>query len=151
MREKLRHFTNPHKAYTFNTRTKHHTFAISIELKRIISTFFFSLYEMVANWKKKPQAISPFIRMLFKRSFRGRPFNSRGKGWVISGHQQFFYSILVGRIFFPFFPISFLLQLCCTQFFPDKSFQEIFFKSPIPPQELNDRLLIVESITLSLF
>ena len=68
---------------------------------------------------------------------------------MISGHQQFFYSNLVGRIFFPFFPISFLLQLCCTQFFSDKSFQEIFFKSPIPPQELNDRLLIVESITLS--
>ena len=50
---------------------------------------------------------------------RGRPFNSWGVGWVISGHQEFFFSSnLVGRIFFSlFFPISFLLHLCCMQFF----------------------------------
>ena len=55
MREKLTRFTNPHKTYTFNTCThcyKTSHFTISIELKWIFSTFFFSLYEMVANGKK---------------------------------------------------------------------------------------------------
>ena len=65
---------------------------------------------------------------------RGWPFNSWGRGWVISGHQEFFSSNLVGRTFFSlFFPISFLLHLCCTQFFSsDKRLQEIFFKITHP-------------------
>ena len=43
-----------------------------------------------------------------------------GLGRVISGHQEFFSSNLVGRIFFPlFFPISILLHF--------------FSKSPTPP------------------
>ena len=58
-----------------------------------------------------------------------------GEGWLIFGHQEFFFSSnLVGRIFFPFFPIGFLLHLCCMQFFPyDKSLHEIFFKITHPP------------------
>ena len=56
-----------------------------------------------------------------------------GGGWVISGHQEFFYSNLVGRIFFPFFPISFPLHLCCMQFFSsDKPLQESFFRNHHP-------------------
>ena len=71
---------------------------------------------------------------------------------MISGHQEFFFQQSGGQdIFFPFFPISFLLHLCCMQFFSsDKRLQEIFFlKSPNhptppplpPPQELNGRPL----------
>ena len=46
---------------------------------------------------------------------------------MISGRQEFFFSNLVGRVFFSlFFPISFLLHLCCMQFFSsDKRLQEI--------------------------
>ena len=49
--------------------------------------------------------------------------------------SRIFFSInLVGRIFFPFFPISFLLHLCCMQFFSsEKRLQEIFFKITPPP------------------
>ena len=58
----------------------------------------------------------------------------------------FFPSNLVGRIFFfPFFPMSFLLHLCCMQFSSsDKRFQEFFSQNqpPPPPQELNGRPLI---------
>ena len=40
----------------------------------------------------------------------------------------------MGRIFFPFFPISFLLHLCCMQFFSsDKRLQEIIFQNHPPP------------------
>ena len=46
----------------------------------------------------------------------------------------FLSSNLVGRIFFPFFPIGFLLHLCCMQFFSsDKRLQEIFFQNHSPP------------------
>ena len=49
----------------------------------------------------------------------------------------FFSSNLVGRIFFSlFFPISFLLHLCCMQLFSsDKRLQEIFFQNHPPPPE----------------
>ena len=62
---------------------------------------------------------------------------------MISGHQEFFSSNLVGSIFFPFFPISFLLHLCCMQFFSsDECLQEFFFQNhPPTPQELNGRPL----------
>ena len=48
---------------------------------------------------------------------------------MISGHQEFFFQQSGGQdISFPFFPISFLLHLCCMQFFSsDKRLQEIFF------------------------
>ena len=36
---------------------------------------------------------------------------------MISGHQEFFIPICGQDIFLPFFPISFLLHLCCTQIF----------------------------------
>ena len=46
---------------------------------------------------------------------RDRPFNSWGVGWVISGHQQFFFlAIWWAGYFFPFYPhklsISFMLH-----------------------------------------
>ena len=68
--------------------------------------------------------------------------------WVAFVAVAAWTSNLVGRIFFPFFPIRFLLHLCCMQFFSfDKGLQEIFFKinhpPPPPPQELNGRPLRV--------
>ena len=73
-------------------------------------------------------------KFLLYLSLRGRPFNSWGRGWVISGHQAFFLAIWWAGYFFPFFPISFLLHLCCMQFFSsDKSLQEIFFQNHPPP------------------
>ena len=62
----------------------------------------------------------------------------RGRGRVISGRQEFFFQQSGGQdIFFPFFPISFLLHLCCMQFFSsDKCLQEFFFcqsHNPPPP------------------
>ena len=66
---------------------------------------------------------------------------------LISGHQEFFFQQSGGYdIFFPFFPVSFLLHLCCMQFFSsDKRLQKIFFQNHPPPsppvQELNGRPL----------
>ena len=52
-----------------------------------------------------------------------------GGGGDFWSSRIFFSSNLVGRIFFfPFFPISFLLHLCCMQCFSsEKRLQEIFF------------------------
>ena len=68
---------------------------------------------------------------------------------MISGHKEFFFSSKQSGwqdIFFPFFPISFLLHLCCMQIFSyDRRLQECFFKitnPPPPPQELNGRPLM---------
>ena len=84
-------------------------------------------------------------KALYSYTVRGRPFNSWGWGWVISGHQEFFFlAIWWAGYFFPFFPISSLLHLCCMQFSSsDKRLQEIFFQNypPPPPQELNGRPL----------
>ena len=66
---------------------------------------------------------------------------------MISDHQEFFLlAIWWAGYFFPFFPMSFLLHLCCMKFFSfDTPLQEIFFQnhplSPPPPQELNGRPL----------
>ena len=50
----------------------------------------------------------------------------------------FFLAIWWAGYFFPFFPISFLLRLCCTQFFSsDKRLQEIFLKITHPPPPLS--------------
>ena len=61
-------------------------------------------------------------------------------GGGISGHQEFFSSNLVDRLFFSlYFPISFLLHLCCMQFFSsDKYLQEIFFQNHPPPTQESD-------------
>ena len=68
-------------------------------------------------------------------------------GWFLV-IKNFFLAIWWAGYFFPFFPISFLLHLCCMQFFSsDKRLQEIFFQNPPPPpprQELNGRLLRFE-------
>ena len=71
-----------------------------------------------------------------------------GGGWQGVGDfwssRIFFASNLVGRIFFPFFPMSFLLHLCSMQFFySGKHLQDFFFKinHPPPPQELTGRPL----------
>ena len=67
---------------------------------------------------------------------------------MISGHKDFFFpSKQFGGqdIFSFFFPIRFLLQLCCMQIFSsDKLLQEMFFQNhpPPPPQELNGRPLM---------
>ena len=47
---------------------------------------------------------------------------------MISGHQELCFQQSDGQdIFFPVFPISFLLHLCCMQFFSsDERLQEIF-------------------------
>ena len=48
----------------------------------------------------------------------------------------FFLAIWWVGYFFPFFPISFLLHLCCMQLFsPDKRLQEFFFQNHPPPPE----------------
>ena len=51
----------------------------------------------------------------------------------------FFLAIWWAGYFFPFFPISFLLHLCCMQFFSsDKRLQEFFFQiDPPPPSRVN--------------
>ena len=76
---------------------------------------------------------------------RGRPFTDHltlewggGGGWLLV-IKNFFSNNLLGRIFFPFFPISFLLHLYCMQFFSsDKRLQEFFLQNnPPPPSRVN--------------
>ena len=56
---------------------------------------------------------------------------------MISGHQEFFSSNLVGRIFFSQQCNNFfLLHLCCMYFFSsNKRLQEIFFHAPPPSKD----------------
>ena len=68
--------------------------------------------------------------------------------WVAFVAVAAWTSNLVDRIFFPFFPISFLLHLCCMQFFFFRqALAGNFFQNhpppPPPPQELNGRPLRV--------
>ena len=74
-------------------------------------------------------------KFLLYLSLRGRPFNSWGRGWVISGHQAFFSSNLVGRIFFPFFShkLSITFVLHAIFFFRQELAGNFFSKSPTPP------------------
>ena len=65
---------------------------------------------------------------------------------MISGHQEFFLlAIWWAGYLFPFFPMSFLLHLCCMKFFFFRQALagNFFSKSPTPPppQELNGRPL----------
>ena len=101
----------------------------------------------------------------FAREFSGiirsiywdRKTLEEGGGWFLV-FKNFFSSNLVGRIFFPFFPINFLLHLCCMQFFSsDKRLQEFFFsKSPTPlpprvkwsaPYEIRPKIWMTETGT----
>ena len=53
----------------------------------------------------------------------------------ISGHQEFFFFLAIwgAGYFFPFFPISFLLHLCCMQLLSsEKRLQEFFFQNHPP-------------------
>ena len=67
--------------------------------------------------------------------FRGRPFNSWGEGWVISGHQEFFFlAIWWAGYFFLFFShkpsITFVLH--AIFFFRQALAGNFFSKSPTP-------------------
>ena len=42
-------------------------------------------------YNKSLQHPDPFVSLSKFCSLRGRPFNSWGEGWVISGHQEFFF------------------------------------------------------------
>ena len=67
-----------------------------------------------------------------------------GVGGLFLVIKNFFFLQSGGQdIFFTFFPISFLLHLCCMQFFSsDKRLQEFFFQNhPLPPQEIKGRPL----------
>ena len=112
-----------------------------------ITFFFISSNDVISlEWRPlnfraitHPYSLRPqtYFRLSLTRVLRGQPFNFwRGRGGlVISGHQEFFFlAIWWAGYFFPFFPISFLLHLCCMQFFSsDKRLQKIYFpKSPTP-------------------
>ena len=59
-----------------------------------------------------------------------------GGGWWADfwSSRIFFRAIWWAGYFFPFFPTSFLLHLCCMQFFSsDKRLQEFFFQNHSPP------------------
>ena len=81
----------------------------------------------------------------FRVEVRGRPFNSGGGGWVISGHQEFFFlAIWWAGYFFPFFShkLSITFVLHAIFFFRQALAGNFFSKSPTPPpQELNGRPL----------
>ena len=67
---------------------------------------------------------------------RGRPFNSWGWGWVISGHQEFFFLALWWTgYFFPFFPhkLSITFVLHAIFFFRQALAGNFFSKSLNPP------------------
>ena len=66
---------------------------------------------------------------------RGRPFNSWGWGWVISGHQEFcFLAIWWAGYFFPFFchKLSITFVLHAIFFFRQALAGNFFSKSPTP-------------------
>ena len=98
---------------------------------------------------KEPSLLVKIVRCSVSENNCRHPFWPR----FISGQQEFFIlPIWWAGYFFPFFPISFLLHLCCMQFFPsDKRLQEFFFKiTPRPPQELNSRPLRAPSLKRAL-
>ena len=67
---------------------------------------------------------------------RGRPFNSWGWEWVISGHQEFFFlAIWWAGYFFPFFShkLSITFVLHEIFFFRQALAGNLFSKSPTPP------------------
>ena len=69
---------------------------------------------------------------------RGRPFNSWGWGWVISGHQEFFFlAIWWAGYFFPFFShkLSITFVLHAIFFFRQALAGNFFSKSPTPPPQ----------------
>ena len=74
-------------------------------------------------------------KFLLYLSLRGRPFKSCGRGWVISGHQEFFSSNLVGRIFFSFFShkLSITFVLHAIFFLPTSACRNFFQNHPPPP------------------
>ena len=80
---------------------------------------------------------------------RGRPFNSwgGGRGWLISGHQEFvFLAIWWAGYFFPYFShkLSITFVLHAIFFFRQALAGNFFSQSPTPPphpQELNGRPL----------
>ena len=72
---------------------------------------------------------------LLKFLIRGRPFNSWGWGWVISGHQElFFLAIWWAGYFFPFFShkLSITFVLHAIFFFRQALAGNFFSKSPTP-------------------
>ena len=75
---------------------------------------------------------SDFSERLF---IRGRPFNSWGEGWVISGHQEFFFlAIWWAGYFFLFFShkLSITFVLHAIFFFRQALAGNFFSKSPTP-------------------
>ena len=82
------------------------------------------------------------IKVCERNYFTGANRNSKeihvSSRLLVVWHVFEFQAIWWAGYFSPFFPISFLLHLCCMQFFSsDKHLQEIFFKithpSPPPP------------------
>ena len=99
-----------------------------------------TLLTLVTRWSRSTSnfyaLISQFMRKIYVGSwilFRGRPFNSWGEEWVISGHQDlFFLTIWWAGYFFPFFShklsITFLLHPIF--FFRQALAGNFFSKSP---------------------
>ena len=102
-------------------------------------SIWYGSFNLVRQKRQTRQSLSHYStserQVIHTELLRGRPFNSWGWGWVISGHQEFFFLAIWWARYF--FPISSLLHLCCMQFFSsDKRLQEMFFQNhsnPPPP------------------
>ena len=108
--------------------------------------FCFNFYELFTVCWNNIGTSSSSLRTLYN-TIRGRPFNSWGVGWVISGDQEFFFlAIWWARYFFPFFShkLSITFVLHAIFFFRQVLAGNFFSKSPTPhppSQELNGRPL----------
>ena len=89
----------------------------------------------IKTWEQYLKHTGSFVTILFAR-IRGRPFNSWGWGWVISGHQEFFFlAIWWAGYFFPFFSLKLFITfvLHAIFFFRQALAGNFFSKSPTSP------------------
>ena len=82
-------------------------------------SIWYGSFNLVRQKRQTRQSLSHYStserQVIHTELLRGRPFNSWGWGWVISGHQEFFFLAIWWAGYF--FPISSLPTSACRKFF----------------------------------
>ena len=142
----LNFFCKPSKTPVFNICLVLKKNPVRDALKRNHSLYILCKIAMQKfGYKFRWNGLSSLCPFQCEQSIRGRPFNSWGEGWVISGHQEFFFlAIWWAGYFFLFFShkLSITFVLHAIFFLPTSACRKFFFKITNPlPQKLNGRPL----------